>query len=235
MSRPTVVSLDCAQTLIETDWNLGRFVMAAAAHAGFSIGPPAAKLYERIHGETIQEFLRVNRTKDPEQERKYWRMVGLRWIAELGEDESWVERLRVSANEIGFTNRSILFKPFDDARPCIEALKERGLRLIVLSNWDMSLRRVLGAFDIIDPFEAIFASLEEGVEKPDARFFHMACDHLGVTPNEVVHVGDHANDDFAAAKAMGMHALWLNREAHESEFPMIASLKDLPGALDWIG
>ncbi|MFZ4506842.1 MAG: HAD family hydrolase [Fimbriimonas sp.] len=234
MSRPLVVSLDCAQTLVETDWNLSRFVMASCAHAGFPIGPEAAKQYEQIHGATIQEFLRVNRTKDPVEEQTYWRNVGERWLAELGEDPAWAERLQASANEIGFSASSILFRPYEDVRPCLAVLREQGYRLIVLSNWDMSLRRVLGAFDLIEPFEHIFASLEEGVEKPDPRFFALACERLGVGPEDVVHIGDHPNDDVEGAKAAGMRWLWLDRSATASNFPTIASLRDLPEALDWI-
>jgi putative hydrolase of the HAD superfamily len=104
-----------------------------------------------------------------------------------------------------------------------------GYRLIVISNWDITLRRVLRAVGIEDYFEFVFASLEEGVEKPEPGLFEIARAALGVSPAEVLHVGDDPVDDLGGAEAFGMRALLLDRTGRVPG--SITSLLELPGRL----
>ena len=39
------------------------------------------------------------------------------------------------------------------------------------------------------------------------------CAELGLLPQQVVHVGDHQQNDIAAAQQAGMPAVWVNRTA----------------------
>lgn len=57
-------------------------------------------------------------------------------------------------------------------------------------------------FDTICDF--IIYSHEVGLMKPDPRIFSLACERLGLQPNEIIFVDDHA-DVYASAVEMGMH------------------------------
>ncbi len=57
-------------------------------------------------------------------------------------------------------------------------------------------------FDTICDF--IIYSHEVGLSKPDPRIFALACERLGLQPNEIIFVDDHA-DVYASAVEMGMH------------------------------
>ncbi len=57
-------------------------------------------------------------------------------------------------------------------------------------------------FDTICDF--IIYSHEVGLSKPDPRIFVLACERLGLQPNEIIFVDDHA-DIYASAVEMGMH------------------------------
>ncbi|MBA9056440.1 HAD-IA family hydrolase [Streptomyces murinus] len=46
---------------------------------------------------------------------------------------------------------------------------------------------------------AYFLSFEHGVKKPDPRIFQMACDKLGVAPDDALMVGDEPIADVGAA------------------------------------
>lgn len=128
---------------------------------------------------------------------------------------------------------SSTFKRFDDAIPCLENLKANGYQLAVLSNWDNSLHKCLEAHGLTPYFDAVFASLEEGVEKPDPHLFKIVLDHFRVSASETFHVGDEPLDDLKGAKDMGIPAALLDRSSINPIKPVINSLLKLEEAFTW--
>jgi putative hydrolase of the HAD superfamily len=105
------------------------------------------------------------------------------------------------------------WRVFDDVLPTLTRLRQRGLRLGIISNWDERLRPLLRGLGLADWFASIVVSCEAGVTKPDARLFHRAAAELGVAPAELLHVGDDAERDLAGARAAGCQAVLVGREA----------------------
>jgi putative hydrolase of the HAD superfamily len=83
---------------------------------------------------------------------------------------------------------SLRFTPFPDAAPTLAELRRAGLRLAVVSNWDCSLRGVLGGLGLSAAVDAVVVSAEVGVPKPDARIFRAAVEQLGCEPGEALFV-----------------------------------------------
>lgn len=96
---------------------------------------------------------------------------------------------------------------YDDSLEALARLRAK-LPLASISNGNADLQ-VIG---IADHFVARLHSRDYGVPKPDARFFHAACNALNLQPHEVLHVGDHPELDAAGAMRAGMRACWLNRD-----------------------
>lgn len=94
----------------------------------------------------------------------------------------------------------------DGAVACIASLRGAGLRVAVLSNWDLRLRPLLGALDLLDRLDALVVSAECGLEKPDPRIFHHAARELGVDASSLLHVGDDDGDDLEGARGAGARA-----------------------------
>lgn len=103
------------------------------------------------------------------------------------------------------------WQPYPDVMPALARLRDRGLRLGVISNWDSRLVAVLGGMGIGDMLEAVVSSAEVGLHKPDPRIFELACERLGVSPAEAAHVGDHEYADVLGAQAVGMLAVLVDR------------------------
>ncbi len=99
-------------------------------------------------------------------------------------------------------------------REVLTALKRRH-RLAVVSNFDYTptARLVLEREGVADLFDEILVSDAVGWRKPAPRIFQEALDRLRLAPAEAVFVGDRADIDVAGARAMGMRAVWINREA----------------------
>jgi HAD superfamily hydrolase (TIGR01549 family) len=96
---------------------------------------------------------------------------------------------------------------YADVLSALERLAAR-FPLWALTNGNADIARVgLGRF-----FRGSLSARECGVGKPDARIFSLACSHLGVSPANVLHVGDDLVLDVAGALAAGLQAAWIVRE-----------------------
>ncbi len=51
-----------------------------------------------------------------------------------------------------------------------------------------------------------------GVKKPDSGIFQYLIKTSNIQPNEILHIGDHWEDDIVGAQQAGLHALWINPE-----------------------
>jgi putative hydrolase of the HAD superfamily len=99
---------------------------------------------------------------------------------------------------------ALVFRPAAGAAPAIEAMRSRGLKLAVVSNWDCSLAGRLEELQLLEHFDAVVTSAEAGVPKPDPRVFRLALDRLGAPASRALHVGDEEADERGAIAA-GMH------------------------------
>ena len=125
---------------------------------------------------------------------------------------------------------SLSFSAFPDVAPALRELRERGLALAVVSNWDCSLRDVLDAAGVLELVDEVVTSAEVGAAKPDPAPFRAAVEALGREPAEAVHVGDREDNDVRGAEAAGIRTVLLRRAA-DPEPGAIASLAELAAVL----
>jgi len=100
--------------------------------------------------------------------------------------------------------------PYADTPATLRAVRDRGLRVGVVSNVPVDLRPVFAKHGLDGLVDSFTHSFEVGAEKPDPAIFLAAAKSLGVAPNETLMVGDHVVD--AGAERAGMRALILPGE-----------------------
>jgi putative hydrolase of the HAD superfamily len=115
---------------------------------------------------------------------------------------------------------ALRFSPYPDAAPTLATLREAGLRLAVVSNWDCSLKGVLDQVGLGGAADAVVVSAVVGASKPDPVIFHAALRALRCDAERALFVGDSLETDVAGARAAGLQAVLLDRNA---------SLPDDPG------
>ena len=98
---------------------------------------------------------------------------------------------------------SLEFEPMPGAADAVVALERLGLRLAVVSNWDVALHEYLEELGLAGHFATVVTSAEAGAPKPDPRIFELALERLGVRPERALHVGDSEADE-EGARAAGM-------------------------------
>jgi putative hydrolase of the HAD superfamily len=106
---------------------------------------------------------------------------------------------------------SIRFRAFSDAAPALASLRARGLRLVCVSNWDVSLPEVLARCGLDEAVDGTVTSAAAGARKPDPAIFAAALELAGCSADEALHVGDTPEEDIAGARAAGIRALLLDR------------------------
>ena len=99
---------------------------------------------------------------------------------------------------------------FPEVREVLDALVPR-YELAVVSNFDGRLRMIFQHLAISKYFRHVFLSSELGADKPDPWIYERALEISGLAPNEVLHVGDDPERDWAAASSAGLEVFRLNR------------------------
>jgi 2-haloacid dehalogenase/putative hydrolase of the HAD superfamily len=95
--------------------------------------------------------------------------------------------------------------PISETEAAIAALQARGVPQYALSN--MSHETVDTTFAMSPAFRRLdgrIISGHEGVMKPDAAIFHLACERFGFAAEEALFVDDSATN-IEAARALGFH------------------------------
>jgi HAD superfamily hydrolase (TIGR01549 family) len=127
---------------------------------------------------------------------------------------------------------ALRFHAFPDARPALEELRRRGLRLVVASNWDCSLPEVLERTGLAPLLDGAVASAVVGAAKPDPRLFEAALELAGCEASEAVHAGDSVDGDVAGALAAGIRPVLVSRDrAAPVEVTAVSSLAELPSLI----
>lgn len=131
-------------------------------------------------------------------------------LAEI-ERQSWIEALTL----------------YPDTLRTLQALRDRGFALGLVSNCSNQTAAVLWAHHLAQHFDAVALSFEVGAAKPDARIFLHAVERLGTVPSACAFVADGADGELEAAHRLGMFTVWMQDERlkRRSEAPEVCDFR----------
>ena len=121
------------------------------------------------------------------------------------------------------------FELYEDALPTLDALRERGLKLGLLSNTARDMDEFVAHHRLT--VDAVLSSRAHGKTKPHETIFRRMLELLDVPPGAAMMVGDTVDDDVEGALAVGMKAVLVDREGR---YPERDSLRDLRGLVNLI-
>ncbi|HEY6637782.1 MAG TPA: HAD family hydrolase [Solirubrobacterales bacterium] len=131
--------------------------------------------------------------------------------------------VQVTADELV---AAIRFDAYPDAIPALRELRERGLRLVAVSNWDCSLPQVLGRCGLGELLDGTVSSAVAGARKPDPAIFVQALELAECGPDEALHVGDTAEEDVEGARAAGIRSLLIDRDGNGGEISSLMEISE---------
>ncbi|HXP03171.1 MAG TPA: HAD family hydrolase [Stellaceae bacterium] len=98
---------------------------------------------------------------------------------------------------------------FPDAHETLDELKQRGVRLALITNGASAPQRAkVVRFALEHRFDHIQIEGEHGFGKPEERAYTHAMDVLGVRPHETWMVGDNLEWEVVGPQRLGIHAIW---------------------------
>ncbi|MEV7689781.1 HAD family hydrolase [Streptomyces bungoensis] len=166
------------------------------------------------------------------------RVVALQQGRDLSRDRHWqamsgwwqhVDFLR-GAEDVAYRELTApdAWAPYPDTGPTLRALRSRGLRVAIVSDfaWDLRTHLVHHGMDTL--IDSCVISCEHGREKPDPQLFFTACADLGTEPRATLMVGDNPVRD-GGATVCGLRTYILPAEDRTGERGLADVLRLLPG------
>jgi putative hydrolase of the HAD superfamily len=101
---------------------------------------------------------------------------------------------------------ALRFRPHPEVPATLRALRAAGHRLVVVSNWDVSLHEMLRDAGLDRLVDGAISSAQAGVAKPDPAIFRLALHVVGEPGADALHAGDSLEHDVFGALAAGLRA-----------------------------
>ncbi|HEV3011906.1 MAG TPA: HAD-IA family hydrolase [Actinomycetota bacterium] len=168
---------------------------------------------------------------DPATQRAFWMGFYREILTSLGHAD---DGLQLAEALFASFSDPASYQLFDDVRPALEELAGRGITLGVVSNFEPWLADILALQEIDHLFATVAISGVLGVAKPDPGIFEAALAEAGADPSATVHVGDQPANDVAAARAVGITPVLIDRFARYPEPDGAHRVEDLGGLVKLI-
>ncbi len=105
-----------------------------------------------------------------------------------------------------------------DIIPMLRGLKEKGLRIGLISNCFLEEATVIKKSILYPYFDAVCLSCDERVKKPDLAIYKKCLEKLNVQAGDCLYVGDGGSDELETAQMAGMaagQAVWYLKEGKD--------------------
>lgn len=216
------VFLDAGGVFIYPNW--WRVSEALARH-GVQVSPEALKAADVLARRELDDLQVIGATTDASRGWLFFDLI-LKHAGVTASDGTAAALAELHT----YHTASNLWEYVPDAvLPALEALRARGLRMVVVSNANGTLRAHLDRLAMTRRFDLVLDSADEGVEKPDARFFEIALDKSGAARDTTIHVGDLYYVDIVGARAAGLRGVLLDEGnlRPDADCPRVRSLDEL--------
>jgi len=225
-ARPTTLLLDALGTLVGLEPPAPALRRELADRFGIDVSPAQAR--RALSAEILYYRAHLDQGRDPDS------LAALRHrCAEVLRAALPPSRQLAQLDTAALTDAllaALRFSEFPDVRDALIAARRRSERVVVVSNWDISLGDVLERLGLAALVDGIVTSAAAGARKPSPSIFRQALELAGTTADRATHVGDSLEEDVGGARAAGIAPVLLCRggERGPRGVRTIASLAELP-------
>jgi HAD superfamily hydrolase (TIGR01509 family) len=216
------VFLDAGGVLLYPNW--WRVSEALARH-GVTVAPEALIRADVVARRELDDLKVIGGTTDASRGWLFFDLV----LAHAGTARSEGTAAALAELHAYHTASNLWEYVPPDVIPALETLRARGLRLVVVSNANGTLLAHMDRIGMTARFDVILDSADEGVEKPDPRFFEIALARSGARKGTTIHVGDLYYVDVVGARSAGLRAILLDEAdlRPDADCPRVRSLDEL--------
>lgn len=227
------IFFDAAGTLIKPSRRVGESYTELARKYGVEVSSAAISERFRACFDTAPPLAFPSATGGDiaELEREWWKQLVWRifepWRPFEQFEDYFAELFEYFAQAESWTL-------YPEVPETLSALKDRGLIVDVISNFDSRLIKILHGLGAAHWFEEIFISSRVGYAKPNRRIFEAALENHGLNPGDALHVGDSEPNDLGGAANAGIKGLLIDRSGNNpAHHPArVSSLEEILGFID---
>lgn len=207
-SQPAAILLDAVGTLIYPEPPVATAYAQIARRHRMEL--PEDEIQRRFKlafraQETIDEAAGLRTTETRERER--WRAIVGEVFADQARPLAPFEELW---NHFAEPRH---WASFPEVKEALAEAAERGVRLVVASNFDARLGGIVAGLPELAPIRGLFVSSEVGWNKPATEFYRHCLGELGLSAGDAISVGDDRDNDVAAPRRIGIRAALVARSA----------------------
>jgi putative hydrolase of the HAD superfamily len=227
VKRFDAVLFDAGETLLHPDPSFPELIARFVRERGHDVDADAVIEAEGVLAASVRNRFVTGAgwSLSTESSREHWTGVYREFARHLGIDDPGLpdhlfDQFRKPQH----------YTLFDDALPTLARLKSAGYKIGVVSNFEDWLDGLLTSLEVMPVLDSLVVSGAEGVEKPDPKIFEIALERTGVSAGRAVYVGDSPDFDVQPARALGMHALLIDRRRRydADAWPVVRSLTEIP-------
>jgi len=98
----------------------------------------------------------------------------------------------------------------------LKSLRGLGHKIGLITNCSAEVPLLWKNTEFSSLFDVTIFSASAGLKKPDAQIYNLACEKLGVEPNECLYIGDGDSNELSGASQLGMDAVMI-RDPNEKD------------------
>ncbi|MEB3294213.1 MAG: HAD family hydrolase [Synechococcales bacterium] len=213
MSQPQVIFFDAVGTLFGVKGSVGSIYAEIADRHGVEVAPQTldSTFYAAFKKAGAPAFPGYPITAVAAQEFAWWKGIVQSTFDQAGVLIQFEDFDAFFAELYSHFATAAPWELYQDTIVTLKRFHDLKIPLGILSNFDSRIYSVLKSLQLIDYFQSITISTEIGAAKPDTHIFRMALLKHNCPPQQAWHIGDSLEEDYRAARAVGIRGIWLNR------------------------
>jgi putative hydrolase of the HAD superfamily len=120
-------------------------------------------------------------------------------------------------------------EPRPDAVPTLARLKNEDYKTGLLSNCSIEIPILWHQTAFAELIDSAIFSSRERLKKPDPRIYHLACERLGVMPEDCLYVADGENHELTAAAKVGLHPVLIRNSSRDNATELLREAREWQG------
>jgi putative hydrolase of the HAD superfamily len=134
-----------------------------------------------------------------------------------------------TAVEIRLEQARRAIQPRPDALATLARLKDAGYKIGLLSNCSVEIPIVWPETRFASLIDSAVFSCRARLMKPDPRIYHLACERLGVMPENCLYIADGENYELTAAATVGLHSVLIRNSSRENGGELLREAREWQG------
>lgn len=212
--RPQVIFLDAVGTLFGVKGSVGEVYAEVARRFGVEVSAAALNraFFQSFRTAGTPAFGETDPAALQAREFAWWLALATNTFKQAGVLHQFPDFAEFFAALYAHFATAAPWVVYPDVPPALKRWQQMGTTLGILSNFDSRIYSVLQSLALEPFFASVTISTEAGAAKPDSKIFAIALQKHHCSPNAAWHIGDSFEEDYQAAKAIGMRGIWLRRK-----------------------